>query len=315
MLDLWPAPERHALEAMLRRSKAGDFAVFDADNTLWFDDVTESLFAWLAHTGQLSLDSLNPALRPLPYRAGESIWSYYLALCALSTGVGYLWAVQVFSGFSPRELRAALHAMLASEAPVPATDLVDGEIVDVQIGLPRPFARMRELVAALEAADVRCWIVTASPEETVRLLACDPVHGVGIHPDRVCGVNLMMQTKSGPDWGARARAEGRSPWLSDTWLDARLTHHAIAPLTWYEGKVAAVRTWISTSQRPLLAAGDSPSDIPMQLLVDPARGLRLRIRADASHDARTAAALAARPGTGADGGWLTLTPEQLGPGG
>ena len=313
MLDQWPSPARDVLEATLAGARPGDLAVFDADNTLWFDDITESLCAWLEHTGALTLEGLAPALRPLPFRPEESLWSYYRRLCELETGVGYLWVVQVFSGFTIRELRDAVRAMLASGAPVPTSELVGGVRTPATVGLPRPFQRMRELVAALQARGVECWIVSASPEELVRLLACDPVHGMGFDPDRVCGVNLLLEGDDGPDWGARARAEGRSPWTTDAWLDRRLTLHPIAPMTWYEGKVAGVRTWIDPTRRLLLAAGDSPSDIPMQLLVDPERGTRLRIRCGAGADARTQAALRAREGTDAEQGWLVVAPEDLAP--
>ena len=115
---------------------------------------------------------------------------------------------------------------------------------------------------------------------------------------------------STPEPPSRSRRCARS---AASLADAPLTHHVIGPLTWYEGKVAAVRTWIEPVRRPLIAAGDSPSDIPMQLLVDPDRGVRLRIRVDASADARMAAALDVRPGMRADVGWVTVSPEALSP--
>lgn len=314
MLDRWPEPARSTLNATLATARPGDIAVFDADNTLWMDDITEGMLAWLAHTGALDVNALAPVLTPLPLRPGETLWSYYQHLCAFSIHVGYLWAVQVFAGFTVRELRDALHSMLDHGAPIPVAALGHGAQQPGHVPIPRPYARMRELISALHDVGVACWIVSASHEELVRLLASDPVRGLGIPPDRVCGVNLLLQGPDDMDWGARARQEGRSPWTEASWLDRRLTAHPVAPLTWYEGKVAAVRTWISPTARPILAAGDSTNDVPMQLLVDPRRGTRLRIRRQPGSDAATARAIAARHGSDAEAGWLAVTPAELGAG-
>ena len=205
-----------------------------------------------------------------------------------------------------------LDAMLDTGQPVPAVALVDGQPVQTAVALPRTFLRMRELVAALETRGVACWVVSASSEELVRLLVCDPARGLPIPPERVCGCNVLLEA---PDrtvtWGAKARSAGSAPWRTDAWRDLRQTVHPVAPLTWYEGKVAAVRTWIEPVKRPLLAAGDSPSDIPMQLLVDTSRGgIRLAIR---RADATPLEASEKRPGTDALDGWVMVSPAELAP--
>jgi hypothetical protein len=47
-------------------------------------------------------------------------------------------------------------------------------------------------------------------------------------------------------------------------LDHELTHTLWAPLPWYEGKQAAIHTYIHPWKKPVLVAGDTPaSDGPM----------------------------------------------------
>ena len=51
----------------------------------------------------------------------------------------------------------------------------------------------KELIAYLRANNVDVWIVSASLEEVVRMVASDPEYGLSIPPERVIGVNLMLK--------------------------------------------------------------------------------------------------------------------------
>ncbi len=100
-------------------------------------------------------------------------------------------------------------------------------------GVLRFRAEMEDLCRALQARGWTVWVVTASPGLLVAPLAAR----LGIPRERVLGMYLRV--------GA----------------DGRFTEEVIPPVTWGEGK------WAALSQRidgPLvLAAGDSASDAPM----------------------------------------------------
>ena len=135
------------------------------------------------------------------------------------------------------------------------------------IPIPQIFPAQQELIATLQARGVEVWIVSASLEELVRMVISDPKYGVNLPPERVIGVNLMLQK---PDKtvtvGAIERREGRcgnDHYLSESRMSWTLTSYPFAPLTWYGGKVSAILEWIDESQRPILVAGDSPNDFYM----------------------------------------------------
>jgi len=73
-------------------------ACFDADGTLWSEDLGEALFRWLI-AGQL-LPALGSSRDPF------EVWHEYEARVAKNRAEGYAWAVQCMAGLRETELRA-----------------------------------------------------------------------------------------------------------------------------------------------------------------------------------------------------------------
>ena len=119
------------------------------------------------------------------------------------------------------------------------------------------------------------------------MVVSDPDFGLHIPPERVIGVNMLVQKNDGSVWSSaqhRMRGLKGDAYFAQERLQGVFTHHLYAPATWYAGKVAAIQEWIHPNIRPLLAAGDSPNDFYMQFYANAtAGGTRLRIHRKDSH--------------------------------
>jgi len=308
MLNDWPASSRDQMIERLGHVEPGDFAVFDADNTLWQHDVTESLLVWMERRGVRQLASLPPVLRPLDTGPHPSLWSYYRRLCQHSVDVGYLWVVQIFAGHRVAELAELLDDMLASDERLSTTELVAGTLKEVEVQRPKPFKAQIGLIEELKRRGVDVWVMSASQEDLVRTLLMHPRAGFGVDPDHVCGVNLVLQGEDPPvDCGAFCRARGVTGWRSPAWQHRTLSLTPVEPLTWYEGKVSGIRRWVDADRAPFLVAGDSSNDLPMQRGVDP-RGVRLRVhlKGDGDEDFSKARGWGGAP-------WVEVQADELSP--
>ena len=292
------------------------FAVFDADNTLWENDLEEALMPWLENKGLLSLEGLSSAIKPIPCLPQESLWNYYQRLCAIDDSIGYLWICQVFDGLRLDLLRDNIHELVNSQHQIPTTELIDGLKKDVLVYPPKVFSAQIDLIRMLTAANVEVWVVSAALEELVRMVAADPRFGLNVPAERVVGVNLLLQNS---DETLRISARdrdtlvGHQAYFEPSRLEARITHHLFAPATWYHGKVSAIRKWIHPSQAPLLVAGDSQNDLPMLFEVD-GKGKGIRLWVNRKERYLTAAkAEASRREESMDDqhGWLLMTPAEL----
>ena len=308
MLDRWPEDVRGVLERCISVAQPGDFAVFDADNTLWRYDLTEAMMVWLERRGVIRLQDIPAHRMPIAPRAGETVWSYYLYLCERSLVVGYQWAAQCFAGVRVATLRSEMVAMLEHGGPFDVAR-GHGETRGVDaIEVPRAFEAQRQLVRALIEAGVDVWIVSASPEELVRRFAMEHA-GFPFSDDHICGVNLLLSWEDGRvDSGAIARDRGETPWRDASWDDAQVTGWPVTPLTWFEGKLAAIRRWIEPHRAPLLVSGDSPNDLPMMRIVDKDRGVCVRVRAKSVYDG-----VFAEESSAAGGQWISVEPGDLAP--
>lgn len=220
-----------------------DFAVFDADGTLWEGDVTESLFARLSREGW-TLDRMPAAIFPVPPLPGERAFAYYERLTAFDVSLGYAWIASAFAGWRLGDLLA---------------------VARERQGVPKVRPAMRALVDALQARGVATWIVSASPEFLVRDLVLDPDRGLPFPPARIIGVDVLLHGPDGPFSFGRCREAGAVPDLG------ALANHVVSPLLrspnpWYEGKACAIRRWIDPVRSPFLVAGDSRNDVPMMSL-------------------------------------------------
>ena len=285
-MKYWSEEHQKLINSAIRMSKskhARSFAVFDADNTIWKHDLTEGLLAWMCVHGHLSIQTLDSSILPIPIRPNETLLSYYNFLCSIDHSIGYLFAVQIFAGFSLSELRVFVRKLMETKVPI-ETPIRDG----IQaIPVPQIFPAQRELIHTLQSQGVEVWIVSASLEEIVRMVASDERYGVNLPPERVIGVNLIMNSPNDDSFlvgpiERRQGCQGNEYYFSEERLGYKLSTVPYAPLTWYGGKVAAILEWIESIDKPMLVAGDSPNDFYMQFHADE-EGVRLRIDTNPDH--------------------------------
>ena len=133
-------------------------ACFDADQTLWAEDIGEALFRWLL-AGDL-----------LPRVAGRTdVWEDYEARCAQSLVEGYSYAVECMSGVAEADLTKWCRQMAAA--------------------WPNHRPAMIKLANGLSAAGFEVWIVSASNRWIVQASA----HVYGIPPERVLGIDAEVR--------------------------------------------------------------------------------------------------------------------------
>ena len=323
----WPADAADRLALLIRtHAHSGAYAVFDADNTSYHHDLVGSLLPFMEMKGVLTRDTMAPSLALIAFRDSggerESLHSYYLRLGEIDDQVGYPWASQIFAGFTLRELKGHLDDMLTQGKPIPAQCYVGDEQVLVEVEPPRLQRGQQELYQALMAHGIEVYVVSAASEELVRMVLSDPRYGYHVKPQNVIGVSLLLRERSSGGVTTARKLIAENRYDPKALLDHELTHALWAPLPWYEGKQAAIHTYIHPWKKPILVAGDTPaSDGPMFLRApDIERGsLRLFVaRTDRYRDhihvlqADHAEHQRAHgmPVT-ADRNWIIVTPEQI----
>jgi len=329
MLVTWPHAARTQLAAVVTRfahTKPGAYAVFDADETIWRHDLEEALLPYVEAQGRIRLDTLSPSLLPVALHPGESLTSYYRRLCNIDESVGFLWLGEAFAGLSLAELRDAVRAMMASRAPLRTTLSTEDGQHPIEIRVPEIYQQQVELIHTLEAHGIRVYVVTACLEELARMVLCDPAFGIGLPPQNVVGLRMLLRR---PDGSVVAGWPGPEPpeaidaraWQSEERLELRLTPFLAAIPTWYAGKVAAIKSRIDPALRPVLVAGDSRSDFYMLMYSAVAEGgARLFVRRDEEHWQELQSAIALRSGAsdaawhadeGAALGWIPVDSTEL----
>ena len=327
MLAHWPAHAAAPLADLIQaHAHTGAYVVFDADYTTYHHDLLGALLAFMELRGVLTRETLAPSLQLIPFRdtptRRESLTSYYQRLGEIDDQVGYPWATQVFAGFTLREIKRHLDDMLASGETVPAWQYVGDDVVELAIEVPRMQRGTQELFRALTAHGIEVYIVSAASEEIVRMLVSDPQYGYHVKPQNVIGVTVLLRDRAAGTVTTARKLIAEHRYDPALLLDDELTTALWAPLTWYEGKQAAIHTYIHPWKKPILVAGDTPlSDGPMFLRgPDPDRGgLRLFIaRKDSYRDhiqalqdehAGHQSALA-HPVT-ANRNWIIVTPDEI----
>lgn len=177
----------------------------------------------------------------------------------MTPGIGarfaYPWVCGLLGGFSDDEVASlALDAWNASVTePIGWTTFSAGGIspTTMRTGV-RAISEIRELIDALNAVGVECFIVTASEQTLIRTVA--PSIGLAVPPDNIFGMRLEKD------------AQGKR--------GTTLANGAIP--TYREGKRATIeREILPRGVAPLLVAGDSDTDFEM--LDADANALRLII--------------------------------------
>ncbi|MFI6476154.1 haloacid dehalogenase-like hydrolase [Streptomyces sp. NPDC050516] len=268
-LPHWPKPVATELGKIIAKNDhKGAYAVFDADNTTYRNDLEESLLSFLEMKGVLTRKSMDPSLKIIPFKDTakhkESLYSYYNRLCEVDDQVCYPWAAQIFSGFRLKELKGYVDDLLTYGKPIPAEYYEDGKLTKTEVEAPEFFTGMQELYKSLRAHGIEVYVVSAASEDLVRMVLSDPKYGYNVKPENVIGVSMQLKDrKTGEVTSSRKEiAEGR---FDEKKLAGReLTPNLWAPLTWYQGKPAAINTYIDEWKKPVLVAGDTPaSDGPM----------------------------------------------------
>ncbi len=156
----WLAPfDRHFAEAIANRlnpTGGRRVAAFDADGTLWHDDIGEAFARWLVE-GEL-LKTVDKA----------SFWHEYESRVAESRIDGYTWVIQVMAGLEDADVRLWCRQLAAA--------------------WPNYRGAMKGLVAGLQGEGFETWIVSASNRWIVHAAA----PSVGIPQDRVLGIETQV---------------------------------------------------------------------------------------------------------------------------
>lgn len=194
--------EKHAFDTQLIHSLQKDilkilkeepgphYAAFDADGTLWNNDLGEGFFQYqIDHCNLKALQGLDP-------------WDYYDTTKKVDPPKAYLWLAQISAGHSLQQVRQwAKQAVEKSGAKV--------------------FQSQKNFIAWLQSQGIEVFIVTASVQWAVEPAA----HLVGIDSDHVLGIQtrvdsdgLVTQEQFGPiTWRAGKatalleRTQGKKP--------------------------------------------------------------------------------------------------------
>ncbi|AJC53272.1 MULTISPECIES: HAD family hydrolase [Streptomyces] len=326
-LKHWPAPVAKKLgEVITEHEHKGAYAVFDADNTTYRNDLEEALLPFLEMKGVLTRKTMAPSLKVIPFKDTathkESLYSYYNRLCEVDDQVCYPWAAQIFSGFTLKQLKGYVDELLAYRRPIPAEYYVDGKLTRTEVQAPRFYRGMQELYQALRRHGVEVYVVSAASEDLVRMVLSDPKYGYDVKPENVIGVSMLLKDRTTGDVTSARKEIASGRFDPKKLADRELTPTLWAPLTWYEGKPAAINTYIDEWQQPILAAGDTPkSDGPMLFHSTDVQhgGVRVWVNRKESSmkelDAMKRANAKRQKELGqqvtADKQWLTVTPQQI----
>jgi len=326
-LKYWPEDVARQLDQLIRaNAHRGAFAIFDADNTSYQHDLVGALLPFMEMRGVLTRETMNPSLQLIPFKDSpthaESLHSYYLRLGDIDDQVGYPWASQIFSGFTLKELKRYLDDLLAWGKPIPAEYFVGGEVQTLLVHAPRLLRGQQELYNTLMHNGIDVFVVSAASEELVRMVLADPQYGYNVKPENVVGVSLLLKDRQAGTVTTARKLIAENQYQPQDLLDHELTAALWAPMPWYEGKQAAIHTYVHPWKKPILVAGDTPdSDGPMLFRAPDVEQGALRLfvsRKDSALDkmkslqARHAADQLAHglPIT-ADRNWLVVTPEQI----
>ena len=161
----WLAPFspqfRQAVSEQLASGEPKKLACFDADGTLWHEDLGEALFRWLV-AGDL-LPALGSA--PDPFE----VWREYELRVAKSRVDGYAWAVQCMAGVKQADLMKWCRQLA--------------------IAWPNYRPEMVGFVKGLRGAGYEVWLVSASNGWVIEAAA--PM--VGAAPTQVLGMRVEVE--------------------------------------------------------------------------------------------------------------------------
>jgi len=278
-LKYWPAKEAVKIENLINRhAHNGEYAVFDADNTIWHQDLEETLLSYLENKNVLTKQSIDPGLEIIPFHEEDTLTSYGFKLYEIDHKIGYPWFAKVFSGFTLTQLKKHVDDLFALNGKViPGKYWKNDQLVDYLPQSPRIYPAQRELINLLMQNGIEVYIITAAFEELTRMVASDPAYGLNIKPENVIGLSCLLKNlKTNEVTTARRQIQNGHFWDStfskDDHYAMEVTPHMWGQDTLYAGKLTALKEYIHPLKLPILVAGDSPSDHFLLLSSDIRRG-------------------------------------------
>lgn len=244
-LTHWPADAARQLDAMIAaNANQGNYAVFDMDNTSYRYDLEEALLPFMENQGLLTRDKLDPSLKLIPFKDTaehkESLFSYYYRLCEIDDMVCYPWVAQVYSGFTLKELKAQVDALMASGKPVPSTYFEGDQVKAIEVQPPKVFTGQAELYNKLMENGIEVYVISAASEELVRMVASDPKYGYNVKPQNVIGVSLLLKDRASGELTTARKQISAGHYDAKANEGLELTPYLWTPATWMAGKQAAI---------------------------------------------------------------------------
>lgn len=328
ILKHWPAKEAARIEKLIgEHAHRGEYAVFDADNTIWYQDLEETLLPFLEDKGILTRQTIDPSLHIIPFHPDDTLLSYGYKLYSLDHKIGYPWFAQVFSGLTLAQLKEQVDELFALNGSVVKGKCWKNEkLIDYRPAAPRIYPAQRELINTLQANGIDVYIITAALEELTRMIVSDPKYGLYVKPENVIGVScLLKDRKTQKLTTARKQiAEGHfwdNTFSKEDHYAMEVTPYILSPDPAYVGKLAALKEYIHPIKKPVLVAGDAPSDHFLLFCSDYEKGgLKLWVNHSEKDWAYTQKAYKKRAeqekelgldATG-DKNWIMVYPEDLG---
>lgn len=262
-LTRWPPAAAEQLDRLIKaQANAGNYAVFDMDNTSYRYDLEESLLPFLEMKGVLTRETMDASLKLIPFKDvggnKESLNSYYYRLCEIDDKVCYPWVAQIFSGFSLRDLKGYVDELMAYGKPIPST-YYDGDAVKtIEIQPPKIYAGMVELYNALRENGIEVYVVSAAHEELVRMVASDPKYGYNVKPENVLGVTTLLKDPRTGELTTARKLIGKGGYDWQKTMDLVVQPYLWTPATWMAGKYAAILDYVDLWKKAVLIAGDTP---------------------------------------------------------
>ncbi len=205
------------------------FATFDWDGTCITNDVAEATLAYICEHGLLKNTNLLSDIGETK-NYHERVFQEYYRLLKEDIFRAYLFAARIFAGFTLEGAEKIVKDAIIAEGE----KLGKRELFNITIarGLAvRP--QVKKLAESLIHRKVAIWIISASSE---------------------IAVSVAMR-----HFGYKGELIG----LRNTIVDSVLTDTIVEPYSIREGKVDCIKKYVSPSQQPVLAIGDSMNDIPM----------------------------------------------------
>ncbi len=156
---VWDQKNAQAIEHFLASSHQEGIAVFDADKTLWGDDLGEAFFRWLIK---------NKKLVNIDY--SQDTYAEYEKKLAVDRKDGYTWIVSLMAGVPEKDLKKW------------SADFFKQEFVQ------KIYTPQKTLIIQLQNKGIPVWVVSASNRWIIEA----GVAWLNIPAERVIGIDLIV---------------------------------------------------------------------------------------------------------------------------